>query len=229
MNPRPGIILQARLGSRRLPGKVLARVGQATVLEHCLGRLLASGVARVVLATTTRPEDDAVATCGERAGVAVFRGSSEDVLGRFAQAAEQFELDPVIRATADNPAVDPAAPERLLTLLKDTGADYASEVGLPVGGGVEAMAAAALHYSASAATAVYDREHVTTFIKNNPRTFRLVSQTAPRRMQAPSLSLTVDTPEDLAWVNRLFAAINDPEPRLETLIAAARELAQEAA
>lgn len=229
MNLRPGIILQARHGSTRLPGKALERIGTRTLLEHCLHRLLASGVSRVVLATTTRPEDGALVEIGERMGVLIYRGSTKDVLGRFAAAADAFDLDPVLRATGDNPAVDPGAAHRLLEGLSRTGADYVQELGLPVGAALEAMTAPALHYAASAATSAYDREHVTTFIKSNPNTFRLRALTAPRNVSDSSLSLTVDTPDDLAWVRELFDRSGQVDPSLADLIAVGRVLLREVA
>ena len=88
MNIRPGIILQARLASTRLPGKALAVLGGRTLLEHCIRRLIDSGVDRIVLATTDRPEDDPLAEIARRCGVGTFRGASDDVLGRFAAAAD---------------------------------------------------------------------------------------------------------------------------------------------
>lgn len=229
MNLRPGIILQARYASTRLPGKALERIGRLTLLEHCLHRLLASGVTRVVLATTTRPEDDALVELSQRAGVVVYRGSNEDVLGRFAAAAETYDLDPVIRATGDNPGVDQGAAARLLHALSRTGADYVQEAGLPVGAALEIMTAPALHYAASAATSGYDREHVTTFIKSHPKTFRLRTIAAPRELTDPSLSLTVDTAEDLAWVRELFGLTETVQPGLAQLIAAGRAQRREVA
>ena len=222
MNLRPGIILQARCASTRLPGKALERIGKRTLFEHCLHRLLASGIDRVVLATTTRHEDDGLAELARKAGALVYRGSADDVLARFAAAAETCQLDPVIRATGDNPAVDPQGAVRLLKLLEETGADYACESGLPIGAGLEAMTAAALHYAASAATTPYDREHVTTFIKSQPRTFRIHTAAAPRDLSEPSLRLTVDTAEDLDWVRDLFERVGRTYPTVAELIAAAR-------
>lgn len=218
MNSRPGIILQARMASSRLPGKALEVVRGRTIVQHCLRRLLSSSVSRVVLATTTRSDDDALADIAARAGVGVFRGSEDDVLGRVAAAAEQFCLDPVIRATADNPAVDPGAVERLLAALARSGADYASETGLPVGAAVEAMTASALHYAAAVATSPYDREHVTPYIKGRPDVFRVISVPAPAGLTCPGLRLTVDTGEDLARIRRFFDAIGDPDASVADLI-----------
>ncbi len=229
MNLRPGIILQARLASTRLPGKAMSLIGGRTMLDHCLQRLIGTGIHRIVLATTDRADDDVLAEAGARAGVAVFRGDADDVLGRFAAAAERFHLDPIVRATADNPAVDVGAARRLLERLARTGADYVHEVGLPVGAGMEALTAPALHYAAAVATSPYDREHVTTFIKSHPGVFRVDACAAPARLVEPSLRMTVDTADDLQWVRELFALVGHPEASLPELIAAGRARRQEVA
>jgi spore coat polysaccharide biosynthesis protein SpsF len=217
----PGIVLLARMASSRLPGKALQTVGGWVILEHCLRRLMASGVARVVLATTTQPEDNALVEVARRIGVPVFRGDSDDVLGRTVRAAEEFGFDPVVRATGDNPAVDILAPGRVLAALRASHADYVREEGLPYGAAVEAMTAAALGRAAELATDADDREHVTTFIRRRTDLFRVVTVAAPAPLCRPSLRLTVDTPEDLAWVRELFARVRTEYPPLRRLIEAA--------
>jgi spore coat polysaccharide biosynthesis protein SpsF (cytidylyltransferase family) len=126
------------MGSSRLPGKVLASIAGRSVLAHCLDRLLAADVGPVLVATTIRPEDDGVELEAGRAGVRTVRGPVDDVLGRFVQAVSAWDGPYVIRATADNPLVDAEGPGRLLRVL-DTGGDYCTEEGLPVGAAVEAM------------------------------------------------------------------------------------------
>jgi spore coat polysaccharide biosynthesis protein SpsF (cytidylyltransferase family) len=218
---RAGIVLLARMASSRLPGKAMASIGSRVILGHCVARMIASGVGRVVLATTTRPEDDVLAEIARRMGALVTRGDADDVLGRTAQAVNEFDLDPVVRATADNPAVDIQAPGRLLAALRELRADYVREEGLPYGGGVEAMTAAALQYAAANATEAYDREHVTPFLRRRTDLFRSIAVPAPAPLHRPSLSLTVDTAEDLAWVRELFARVGKENPSLRALIAAA--------
>lgn len=218
MRTNTGIILQARFASTRLPGKALAPIGAHPLLEHCLRRLIAAGVAHVVLATTTNAEDEQLASVAHRLGVAVFRGATEDVLGRYAAAAAAFGFEVVIRATGDNPAVDIHAPGRLLALLRTSGADYAAEVGLPLGAAVEVMTASALQRAAMAAQHTDDREHVTTYIKRNPRVFRLAHAAAPAPLCRPDLRLTVDTAEDLRYVRELFARTGANSPTLRKVI-----------
>jgi len=220
MRTSAGIILQARYGSTRLRGKALEPMGGRTILEQCLRRLVQAGVARVVLATTIHAEDDVLAAVATRMGVGVYRGDRDDVLGRFAEAASVFGLDPVLRATADNPAVDVQAPGRVIAALRGTEADYIREQGLPLGSAVEGMTAEALHRAARLATDPYDREHVTTFILKRRDLFRVTEVEAPAPLRRPSLRLTVDTNEDLAWVRELFSRTGSDDPSLSTLIAA---------
>ncbi|MGH9373703.1 MAG: cytidylyltransferase domain-containing protein [Vicinamibacterales bacterium] len=218
---RPGIVLQARFASTRLPGKALEPIGSRVMLEHCLRRLLAAGEADVVLATTTNVEDDALEELATHLGVRVFRGDADDVLGRYVAAALRFRLDPVIRATADNPAVDMDATGRVLRGLAETGADYVREDGLPVGAGVEGMSTVALRRAVMAAPSAYDREHVTTYIKSQPHAFKVVTRPAPAALRRPDIRLTVDTRDDLQHVRTLFERTAADMPTVRQLIEAA--------
>jgi spore coat polysaccharide biosynthesis protein SpsF len=220
MRTRAGVILQARYNSSRLPGKALEQVAGRTILEHCLRRLIKAGVARVVLATTWEPEDDVLAAIARRLGAGVYRGVTTDVLSRFAGAARFFDLDPVLRATGDNPAVDVQAPGRMLAALRQANADYVSESGLPCGAAVEGMTAAALSTAAELARDVYDREHVTPFIRTNRHMFKVTEVKAPASLTRPGLRVTVDTQEDLDRVRELFSRTQSDDPSLAALIAA---------
>lgn len=198
------IILQARLGSSRLPGKALKPLAGATLLSRCLDRLLAGGAAPIVLATTELREDDALDAEAARLGVPCLRGAEDDVLARFAQVVETLTPAYVIRATADNPAVDIDAPGRVLMHLRRGGVDYVVEQGLPIGAAVEGMRADALMRAAAEAVEPYDREHVTPYIKRPDKRFRVLAPQAPSDLRAPSLRLTIDTPDDLAFMDTVL-------------------------
>lgn len=219
MRTRAGIILQARYASTRLKGKALEPIGGCSMLERCLRRLVGAGVAHVVLATTRDAEDDALEAIAAKIGVPTYRGDTNDVLGRFLGAAEAFDLDPIIRATGDNPGVDIQGPGRLLAALRSGETDYVREEGLPFGAGVEAFTAAALTLAATKARSPYDREHVTTYFRRHPKLFRVHELAAPAPLWRPLLRLSVDTRQDLAWVRELFFRAGSEEPALSELIA----------
>ena len=218
------VVLQARMGSTRLPGKVLAFIGSRSLLAHCIDRLRIKSNLPVIVATTTETEDDLIAREAQRCGATAFRGPADDVLRRYAMVVAEYGLDRVIRATADNPAVDLDAPLRTLRLLHRTGAHHVVEHGLPIGAAVEAVSAKAILQADEFATDAYDREHVTPYIKRETR-FRAMQGLAPGHVRAPKLRLTVDTAEDLDFVRRVFAAVDlaDPAP-LATIIAGAKTL-----
>jgi spore coat polysaccharide biosynthesis protein SpsF (cytidylyltransferase family) len=208
------IVLQARMASTRLPGKALKTMHGHTVLARCLARLLASHAAPVILATTTRREDQALVAEAERCGVPAVRGSRDDVLGRFALVAELVSPRFVVRATADNPAVDIDAPRRVLDRLRSSGSDYVVDAGLPHGSGVEGIRAAALLSAAEHATEEYDREHVTPYIRHAANAYRIEEVPAPATICRPDLRFTVDTEADFAWMCRVFAQAGRGAPTL---------------
>jgi spore coat polysaccharide biosynthesis protein SpsF len=200
------IVLQARMGSSRLPGKSLARIAGASLLAHCIERLGAESGLPVIVATTTSPLDDAIQEEAGRMGAAVVRGPEDDVLSRYVLAADRFDLVHLVRATADNPVVDLGAPVRTLNLLRRSGADHVTEHGLPVGTAVEAVSVAALRRAAQLTDAPYDREHVTPYLRRGPG-MRAVVLRAPTMLTNPRLRLTVDTADDLALVRRIYARL----------------------
>jgi spore coat polysaccharide biosynthesis protein SpsF len=221
MSTRVGIILQARCASTRLPGKALARIAGRPLLDRCLRRLNAARVGPVVLATTESIEDLVLTDLARLAGVASFRGATDDVLRRYVEAAGVFGFDVIVRATGDNPAVDIDAASRLLPAVLEQGADYACEDGLPYGAGVEVVTRAALTRAASLACTADDREHVTLFIKHRPDLFHVTHQLAPSTLQRPDLRLTVDTPADLAYIRRVVTYCGAGERPLDEIIRAA--------
>jgi spore coat polysaccharide biosynthesis protein SpsF len=199
------IVLQARMGSRRLPGKVLAEIAGRPLLEWCLRRLAAGGVGPVVLATTTLAADDALVDLADRLGVPTVRGPEDDVLQRFSLAADYLDARFFIRATADNPAVDIDAPGRVIAAIAAAGADHVVERGLPIGAAVEAVRTAALYQALAQARAPYDREHVTPYLYRTPGRFLAVAPEAPPGLRRPDLRLTVDTADDLSFVREVLA------------------------
>lgn len=219
------IVLQARMGSSRLPGKSLASLGGRSLVARAVERLQARSRVPVIVATTTLPADDLVCDEARTLGVDVVRGPADDVLARYAVAVSMLGLRAIVRATADNPAVDLDAPRRTLDMLLRSGADYVVDRGLPVGATVEAISAPALVRAAGLATAAYDREHVTPYIRRDPRA-RALDLLAPLSLRRPDLRFTVDTAEDLTAMRRLYAEVGPAEPPtpLESFILAADRL-----
>ncbi len=199
-------IIQARMGSSRLPGKTLAPIAGQPLLLHVLRRAAASQrISEIVVATTTQQEDDAiVAAVGDRCRV--FRGSVNDVLDRYYQAACQVKADPIIRITADDPLKDPAVIDRIIDrLLADATLDYASNTiqpSYPEGLDVEAFRFAALERAWREATRVSDREHVTPFIWRQPEFFKIANVAAPKDWS--HLRWTIDYEQDLAFARAVY-------------------------
>jgi len=215
-------VLQARMGSTRLPGKVLARIGPWSMLEHCVRRLEQSGYP-VVVATSRQPEDNAIEEAARHLGVEVFRGEERDVLSRYIGAARAFGLTRVIRATADNPLVDGGGVARTIAFQDRVCADHVVECGLPVGTAVEAVTVEALDRAAALADDPYDREHVTSLIRRDAR-FSALRAVAPGALRRPGLRLTVDTADDLEFIRSVYgdlAATGAAIPDLTAVIAAA--------
>jgi spore coat polysaccharide biosynthesis protein SpsF (cytidylyltransferase family) len=165
-------IVQARMGSTRLPGKVLLRLGGETVLAHVLRRCAAIPcIDAVCCATTTSADDDAVAREAERHGALVYRGSEDDVLERYRQAAHAASADIVMRVTGDCPLIDPALCGRVLDLVRAGDAEYACDNMPPLfphGLDCEAFTVAALERAAREARRPSEREHVTQHLRNRP-------------------------------------------------------------
>jgi spore coat polysaccharide biosynthesis protein SpsF (cytidylyltransferase family) len=221
---RAAIVVQARMGSRRLPGKVLAELGSRTLLEHCVYRLRGNRLP-IIVATTDLPEDDAIERAARRLNLDVFRGAEDDVLSRILGAARAFDLTHIVRATADNPLVDCEGPRRVLELVRRVQADHAIECGMPVGTAVEAVTVEALHRSQALIADPYDRRHVTSFVRRDNR-FRALRAVAPGDIRRPGLRLTVDTPEDLDFLRAVFVSLGvvHEAPRLSAIIRAAESL-----
>ena len=202
-------IVQARMGSTRLPGKVLAELGGRPMLARVVERLRrARTLDGVVVATSRGAGDDPVARLCAELGVPVYRGSEEDVLDRYARAAEEFGADVVVRITADCPLVDPAVVDLVVERFRAADADYASntlERTYPQGLDVEVFRREALEAAAQEAKEPWERAHVTPFLYRHPERFALASVRQER--DASRHRWTVDTPEDLELVRELYAGV----------------------
>lgn len=209
------VIVQARMGSSRLPGKVLMPLAGRTVLAHVLDRCRAIDGADVVCcATTPAAADDPVAAEAERCGAVAVRGSESDVLARYHQAAETLGADVVMRVTSDCPLLDPGVAGAVLALRAAEGVDYAANnmpPSWPHGLDCEAFTAAALAAAAQNARDPYEREHVTPWLRTHPR-FRRANLPGPGGAVAAH-RWTLDYPEDMAFLRALFEHLPPPPAR----------------
>lgn len=207
-----GLVVQARMGSTRLPGKVLRPIGDLPLLAHVMGRL--SQLVHpwpVVVATSTDARDDAIVAWCRQANVSTFRGSEHDVLDRYVQCVRASGLDHVVRLTADNPFTDISELERLVQLHLAGGFDYTHSFGmLPLGVGAEIITRAALEQSHLEGREPHHREHVNEYIQEHPELFRIGMLDIPADKRAPDLRLTVDTEEDWSRADALARQARGP-------------------
>lgn len=208
-------IIQARMRSTRLPGKVLADLGGRPVLRWVVDAARAvPDVDRVIVATSTGGDDDAVAAWGGRTGVEVFRGDEDDVLGRFAGAARLANADLIVRVTADCPLLDPVEAGRVVAEISAGTVDYACNNDPPTypdGLDCEAFTRAALDRAASDARRPSEREHVTPYIRDPKNGFRLANIRCPLGDLSDE-RWTLDTPEDLALLRAVVPGLDGNRP-----------------
>ena len=205
-------IIQARTGSTRLPAKVLRKVQGKELLLHCVDRvLLASPIKLIVVATTVKRADDAIADLlkGYHSSVSCFRGSEDDVLDRYYQAAVSFSADTIVRITSDCPLIDPFVIDRVVKTFQSGKYDYVSNTlarrTYPRGLDVEVVSFKILKQVWECAWAKEDREHVTWYIRQHPNEFRTATVENDRDLS--SLRWTVDEEADFALIKRIYDEI----------------------
>lgn len=201
-------IVEARLSSTRLPGKVLLPILGRPMLELMVERLTrARTLDELVIATTDQPADAAIAELGARLGVGVFRGSEDDVLARVLGAARAHGADVVVETTGDCPLIDPAAVDKVVADFRIGGADFVSNTlryTTPRGMDVRVFTTDALDEIDRSSSDPADHEHVSLHFWEHPEKYRLRNVETALPAFAADLRLTVDTPEDLELVRRVF-------------------------
>lgn len=206
-------LVQARMGSSRFPGKVLAELAGRPMLWHVVSRVQrARYVDQVVVATTDRAVDDPIAGFCEHQGIAFFRGDESDVLDRFYQAAKTNHADVVVRITADCPLIDPAVIARVVERFQRGDCDYASNIiryTYPDGLDTEVFSFAALEQAWREAVKPAEREHVTPFLRTGR--FRTANVESEFPVSPAQFRWTVDHPEDLEFVRKIYAAFSGNE------------------
>ncbi|MGS0973004.1 MAG: cytidylyltransferase domain-containing protein [Candidatus Izemoplasmataceae bacterium] len=203
-----GAIIQARMGSTRLPGKVLLDLKGKTVLNHVIERVKQSKlIDEIIIATTTNDRDTPIIDEALRCGVKVFRGSEDDVLSRYYYAAEENKLDVIIRITSDCPLIDPIILDNIIQVYLDNNYDIVSNAGtlqetrtFPRGLDTEVFSFEKLSEAFNKANETYQREHVTPYIYENSRNVYYYKN----KVDFSSYRLTLDTKEDFILISKIY-------------------------
>jgi spore coat polysaccharide biosynthesis protein SpsF len=205
-------VIQARLGSQRFPEKMLALLGNRSLLEWVVTRVRRSEMLdRVVVATTQESRDDRLADECARLGVDVMRGPTDDVLARFAHAVEGDAADAVVRVCADNPFIDPACIDELVREYRRHGVDYAYNhrphgvCDYADGFGAEILSRGLLDKLQASDLSARHREHVTLAVVDGTIPALMHACIAPKELAYPKLRFDVDTANDLKSLNQLIS------------------------
>lgn len=204
-------IIQARMGSTRLPGKVLIDIQGKPLLEHVIDRVrMARLIDRMVIATTFNEKDKAIIEFAKNLNIPYYVGSEDDVLDRFYQTAKKYKAETIVRITADRPFEDPEVIDKVVSyyLSHKEGVDYVSNTikpTYPEGLDVEGFSFEALGKAWKEAKKPSEREHVTPYIWNHPELFRLTNVENDEDLS--HLRWTVDTEADLQFTREIYARL----------------------
>ncbi len=207
MEPKIGAIIQARMSSTRLPGKVLKDLYGKTVLEHIIDRVSRSKyIKQIIVATTTNPADDQIVKKLKGTNTPTFRGDEDNVLSRFYLAAKKYKLDIIVRITADDPLKDPNVIDQLIEiLLGNDELDYCSNTikpTFPEGIDCEVFRFKALEKAFKEAKLSSETEHVTPYIWKNPDKFNTYNLEYSRDLS--SWRWTLDNPDDWEFFKAVY-------------------------
>jgi len=201
-------VIEARMTSSRLPGKVLLKAAGKPMLEHLVNRLRAvPTINRIVLATTINESDNILENFSKKTGIDCFRGSEEDVLERVIGAAEFARADVVVGITGDCPIIDPKIVEHTIEMFMVNHCDYASNGHIrsfPDGMDTRVCKLETLKRSSTMTTNVLDREHVSLYIRNHPEIFKHLYLVAPPELHWPELGLTLDERSDYELLKKVI-------------------------
>lgn len=209
-----GCIIQARTASSRLPNKILMKIRNKSILEHIISFLKFSKVIdEIIIATSDLPQDDIIEQIAIENNVSIFRGSENDVLSRYYFCAKKFNVDIIVRITADNPLIDPMLVDKIINEFNQGDFDYISNMisqTFPLGYLVEAFTfqiLEKLHYSLDD---LESREHVTPYLRKNPKKFKTKNIVASKGLERNQWRLTLDYNEDLKLLKIIFGNIYHP-------------------
>jgi spore coat polysaccharide biosynthesis protein SpsF len=208
------IIIQARMGSTRLPGKVLKQLGHSTVLDYVVTRCRAvKKASEVIVATSTLPQDDLLVEWCKQKGILFFRGSQDDVLSRYYECAKHYQPDYIIRVTSDCPFIDYELIDQFIGQMEISPVDNVLLEGeLPRGLASEIFAFSAIEYMNQHGKELRHREHVTYYAYEHPKEFRSTVIQINPTLRHPEFRITLDTEEDYAMLKCI--ADSYPENKL---------------
>jgi len=208
-------IIQARMGSTRLPGKVLRELSGIPMMQFQVNRVRKSRLLnQVIVATSTLPQDDEIASLCSGNDIPCFRGSENDVLSRYYETAKAYSVDTVVRLTADCPLIDPAVIDRSIELFENGGFDYVANTippettHFPDGSDVEIFSLQALERANREVTSESDREHVTFYFWKSKQKNSFSSGQLDNNQNWSKYRFTVDYPEDYDVVTRIVELLN---------------------
>lgn len=206
-----GCIIQARMGSSRLPGKTLIKLNQyRTTLDFVVNQLSFSALLdKIVIATTNLEQDDIIEKNAKTLGIDCFRGSSDDVLDRYYHCAKKFQINTIVRITSDCPLIDPQIVDQVIRKYQSEDYDYVTNTlsrSYPIGTDVEIFSFEILEKTWQKAILPSEREHVTLFIRNKKLNFKLGNLKNSKNLG--HLRWTLDRVEDLNLIRKIVVKIN---------------------
>lgn len=208
---KPTAIIQVRMGSTRLPGKVLKKLNGISVLECLLDQLnFSRQLNDKVIATTINSNDDIISKFCESKNIKWYRGSQDNVLDRYYQCAKKFSFDTIVRITSDCPLIDPYVVDKVINFYSKNSYDYVNNFfkrTYPYGNDVEIFSFDVLEKVWNNATKHSDKEHVTPYIYNNPDKFSI--GWIENKENLSNFHWTVDRIEDLIFVQKIFNKISN--------------------
>jgi len=209
--PSVTAVIQARMQSKRLPGKSMKEIAGKPLLAHVIERAkMMTGIGTVVVATCH--DNEPIVALAASLGVQSYVGSESNVLERYYMAAQQAGGDYIVRITGDNPFTDVEYGAMAVEIAVETGADLSSITGIPLGTGVEVIKREALDTAYRENSTAYQREHVTPYIKEHAELFSVQRHPVLVKNPYKHMRLTVDTPEDYDFACRIYDALYKGEP-----------------
>ncbi|MBI3631445.1 MAG: glycosyltransferase family protein [Candidatus Staskawiczbacteria bacterium] len=215
------VIIQARMGASRLPGKVLMKIGKKTVLQWVVERIkMVPSVDGIIVATSDKKQDDLIEKFCKKNNIECFRGSEDDVLSRYFEASKVCGADIILRITADCPFVDPVIIEEIIKIhlknkndctMNNTGSSY------PRGSDVELFNFKSLEIAYLKAKKKYQREHVSPYIYEHPNLFKVEILEAKGMLNRPTYRFCLDTKEDLAEIRKIYSLLSKEKKEINTI------------